>query len=253
LDTTRNRIVLTRARWARETCGEILLARYARDPAVRLVDTVDLGRGSWCRAELESGEARLDLNLASREMLQVLIANDSLVDAFLDWRDSDDVERPRGAESAWYRAHGLRTPRNGPLADVGELSLIRGFDPARADRFASLLGVSGSSRLDLGAVTPELLPLIPGLSADAFGVILRRRAEGRMVGSTDELLTLLPPAARDTLVANLQEFESIAEFRPGRLRALVEGGVRGSHLASRATLTVIPTSGRLAVVRREAD
>ena len=58
-DTTRNRIILARAEWAREACGEILLARYAKDPTVRLVDTVDLGRGTWCRVELEDIAARL--------------------------------------------------------------------------------------------------------------------------------------------------------------------------------------------------
>ena len=51
--TTRNRILLVRAGWAREACGEILLARYAQNPAVRAVDSVDLGRGVWCRATLE--------------------------------------------------------------------------------------------------------------------------------------------------------------------------------------------------------
>src|SRR6266540_5776489 len=38
---TRNRILLARAEWAREACGEILLGRYAQDAAVRSLDTVD--------------------------------------------------------------------------------------------------------------------------------------------------------------------------------------------------------------------
>src|SRR6058998_1614592 len=46
--TTRNRVLLARAAWAREACSEILQARYAQDPSVRHLDSVDLGRGTWC-------------------------------------------------------------------------------------------------------------------------------------------------------------------------------------------------------------
>src|SRR6266853_1599085 len=52
-ETTRNRLLLARAGWAREACVEILLARYAQDPSVRALDTTDLGRGTWCQATLE--------------------------------------------------------------------------------------------------------------------------------------------------------------------------------------------------------
>src|SRR5438034_5421832 len=33
--TTRNRVLLNRAAWAREACGELLQARYAQDASVR--------------------------------------------------------------------------------------------------------------------------------------------------------------------------------------------------------------------------
>src|SRR5256885_8451157 len=33
--TTRNRVLLARAAWAREACAEILEARYAQDPSLR--------------------------------------------------------------------------------------------------------------------------------------------------------------------------------------------------------------------------
>jgi hypothetical protein len=52
--TTRNRVWLARAGWAREACIEILQARYAQDVSTRLLDSVDLGRGTWCKATLEA-------------------------------------------------------------------------------------------------------------------------------------------------------------------------------------------------------
>ena len=51
--TTRNRVLLARAAWAREACAEILQARYAQDPSVRRLDSMDLGRGTWCSGTLE--------------------------------------------------------------------------------------------------------------------------------------------------------------------------------------------------------
>jgi general secretion pathway protein K len=253
LDTTGNRMVLTRARWAREACGAILLARYARDPSTRRVDTLDLGSGAWCRAELEDPEARLDLNLATAEALQRVIGSDSLVDALLDWRDPDDVERPQGAESEWYRIHQRRLPRNGPLADVTEMASIRGFDSVLVRRLALVLTVSGSPRLDLNAAPPELLPLLPGVGEEAVGVILRRRAEGRPLASTDELLSLLSPASRQVLLGQYREFTAMAAYAPGRMVAVLEGGVRGTRPVSREWRTVVPAVGRLAVVRRAAQ
>src|SRR5437879_1939393 len=96
--TTRNRVMLARAGWAREACVEILLARYGQDAAIRWLHPVDLGRGTWCAATLEDPAAKLNLNLAGREALVIALSAvnlgrsvDSLVDALLDWRDPDTI------------------------------------------------------------------------------------------------------------------------------------------------------------------
>jgi DNA uptake protein ComE-like DNA-binding protein len=74
--------------------------------------------------------SRINVNTASAEVLASLpgMSND-LVDALIDYRDRDDTPRPEGAEEDYYLA--LRYPyriRNGPLARLEELLLIRGFD-----------------------------------------------------------------------------------------------------------------------------
>src|SRR5881628_3213482 len=73
-DTTRNRVLLARAEWAREACGEILQARFATDPSIRTIEPIDLGRGTWCRAALDDPAAKLNLNTADREALVRLFA-----------------------------------------------------------------------------------------------------------------------------------------------------------------------------------
>src|SRR2546423_7608128 len=104
--TTRNRVLLARADWAREACVEILLSRYAQDAAVRRLDPVNLGRGSWCAAALEDPAAKLNVNLADREALVIALSAvsprqsvDSLADALLDWRDPDTLAHPYGVET----------------------------------------------------------------------------------------------------------------------------------------------------------
>jgi general secretion pathway protein K len=58
-----------------------------------------------------------------------------LLDALADWIDVNDEPRPSGAESPYYQ--GLKPPysaRNGPLATMEELRLVKGFDAATVDR-----------------------------------------------------------------------------------------------------------------------
>jgi type II secretory pathway component PulK len=64
---------------------------------------------------------------AAREMLlQVPGMTVQLADAILDWLDADDRPRPFGAERSYYSGLGLPGPRNGRLASLDELLLVRG-------------------------------------------------------------------------------------------------------------------------------
>lgn len=243
-----NRVLLLRAGWAREACAEILLARYSEDSSVRLVDTVDLGRGAWCRAELSNTASTLDLNLASPEAVRMVVGNDTLADAVLDWRDSDDVERPLGAEASWYRNRARRLPRNGPFADVAELALVRGFDSAKAAQLESMLTTEGTDQLDVNEAPGELLATLPGL--DTEGPI---RSAGLRLKDSDQLLEALSPSARKRVLEHYKEFSARAVFSAPRFTARVEAGIRGSALRSRLLLTLMPVGGGLAVTRRKTE
>ena len=230
-----------------------MLTRYASRGVVVAVDTTDLGRGTWCRASVEDAGGRLDINRAPREMLRVLLGSDSLTDALLDWRDDDDVTRQDGAEAEWYRSAGRRLPRNGPLADVAELELVRGFDLGRLGTLRPLITVRGTDQIDVNAAPAPVLATLPGFGPEAVALIANRRAAGRPLRSTDELLSLLPPSARHPLLSRYQEYALVAGYSPSRLVVLVEGGVRGERAVSRARLTVVPLTERLAVTRREVQ
>ncbi len=85
---------------------------------------------------LSSEKERLDLNQADEEALFSLFLEKGIserrarimAESLLDWRDEDDFHRLDGAEKDFYLPLGYE-PRNGPLKDLSEAVLIRGFDP----------------------------------------------------------------------------------------------------------------------------
>jgi general secretion pathway protein K len=250
--TTRNRVLLARAGWAREACVEILLARYAQNPSVRHVDSVDLGRGTWCAASVDDPSAKLNVNLADQaalvSVLQEVVRRrstvDSLVDAFLDWRDPDTVPRSFGEESS--------ANRNGPLADVAELRYVRGFGDSLVARLSGLLTTRGTGAINVNAAPRAVLATLPGISAEGVEIVLRHRGIAP-VTSVDAFVGLLSPGSRATLLASYPEFVRTAVFAPPQLVAVATGGVGGTPITARVTLTLVPVAGRLAVIRRETE
>jgi len=73
--------------------------------------------------------AKLNLNTATREQLVWLPGmTEELADAIVDWRDTDDVSGPQGAESDYYQS--LERPyycKNAPFETVEELLLVKGI------------------------------------------------------------------------------------------------------------------------------
>ena len=250
--TTRNRVVLARAGWAREACVEILLARYAQDPAVRRIDRVDLGRGTWCAAAVDDPSAKLNVNLADRPALVAVLQTvvqrgsrvDSLVDALLDWRDPDTVPRPFGEESA--------ANRNGPLADVAELRYVRGFGDSLATRLSALLTTRGTGVMNVNAAPPAVLATLPGITSEAVAILVRHRGIAPLTNA-DALVGLLSPGSRATLLASYPDFVRTAVFAPPELVAVATGGVGGTPITASVTLTLVPVAERLAVIRRETE
>jgi hypothetical protein len=60
-----NRLTLTRGRWAAEACEAILRARFAADRRALRLDTVDLGRNTWCVAAMQGAEDRFNGDTAA--------------------------------------------------------------------------------------------------------------------------------------------------------------------------------------------
>ncbi len=228
-DTTRNRLLLARAEWAREACGETLQARFATDPSVRTIEPIDLGRGTWCRASLDDPASRLNLNTADRDALAALFAAVGV--------------QPAIADSVIGRR------RQGPIYDIGEVGGIDSVSTVFLNRFVT---TRGPGAVNVNIAPAEVLRVLPGIGEEAVVLLLGRRA-ARPIHNADELAGFLSPSSRAVLLNKYAEFVRVAAFGPPQLIATIEGTVRGTPIVARATLTLVSVPGRLAVIRRESE
>lgn len=228
-DTTRNRVLLARAEWARESCGEILQARFAANPSVRETGSIDLGRGTWCRASLNDPAARLNVNTADRGAVVRLF---------------DAIGIPATvAESL------IAVRRRGTIYDLQQ---VPGLDVVLMSKIAPFVTTRGTGVINVNAAPPHVLRLVPGVTEEAVFVLSARRAT-RAMHNADELAGALSRSSRTALLGSYAEFVRATVFAPPQLVATLEGGVRGTPIVARATLTMVPVPGRLAVIRRETE
>jgi general secretion pathway protein K len=128
--------------------------RWRADGRVREV-TFD---GARLEIRIEDERGKVSLNAINSGQVEALLAAFGLQgaeleearDAFLDWRDQDELPRPRGRERPDYEADGVR-PRDGPLRSNGELAAIPAIGPELAARMDPFVTV----------YTPDRLPFDP--------------------------------------------------------------------------------------------
>ena len=144
------------------------------------------------RVRSEGG--RIDINRAPRELLVGLFAQffaastaESLADALIDWRDSDDEPGPAGAEREGYsRAGYVYGPANTAFNSVGELRRVLGFDNRIVETLRPHLTVySRRPRINLMSADLVALRSVPGIDADTAATLITERdrvlaQDGRM-------------------------------------------------------------------------
>lgn len=120
----------------------------------------------------------------------------AIIDALIDWLDPDDEESEFGAESGYYRS--LAAPyecRNGPVAEVAELLLVKGITPrllygeGDAPGLADFITVHGSGgKLNINTAPVGVLRVLNPLMTEELARMLdefRRAEENReLLGDT---------------------------------------------------------------------
>ena len=271
LATAQNRIDLARASWKAEDCLERAravigdaLSAAAADPGNtedpwkaldRLVPDAPLLSAAGCEVAVRPAGATVDLNAADEELLRgVFVAlgispmrADSVVAALLDWRDADDVPRPAGAERSWYQAEHRPAPRNGPLADIRELSHVRGLETLEG-----LEGVLGTEpgRISLDHAPPAVLAALPGFTEETVGRVIERRLRGLGIEDLLALSGELSPAARDALLARYPDLVRTTTTDPDAWIVTSRAGVGTPPLTASIEVRLVRAGSRAAIVRR---
>ncbi len=147
-----------------------------------------------------SENARIDLNLAPKELLSgLLIALGAkredaagFADRIVAWR-TPSAPGTTDAEASLYRAAGKTYgPRLAPFQHINELALVLDLPTALVDRALPHLTVfSGQAEINLLEAAPEVLAALPGVTPERLHVLLGQREV-----APQDVLRALGPAAR---------------------------------------------------------
>lgn len=223
LDAARNRILLTRARWAAEACAAIATERWLNDSTVT-ADSAELGRDTQCEWRIDDPARRLAINGADRATLERFLGAYGLPDSAAIALADRIVRRARTA----------------PLTDTSELRAF-GVPPAA-------LGSLTMDASDGIAISAEPAVLrAAGLSREAVEAVLERRRAGLGVSSLAQLADLTATAD----IGDIPELAARLRFAPSYVVLTSNGWVRG-RISPRASveLLVRRSGARLAVLRR---
>lgn len=149
--------------------------------------------------EVTDESGLIDLNVADILTLSNLLAGAgiemdvaiSIADAIQDWRDTDDLVSPNGAEDGDYEAAGLTYGAKDGLFDtVSELQQVMGVTPEIFERIAPALTIySGQSSPNLAFAPYEVILAIPGMTPElAQQIIDQRHAWNPALGGPPPLM-----------------------------------------------------------------
>lgn len=193
----------------------ITLAGLGSQPAIALDDRPYRGSGKDI-VRLQDNRGLLNLNFPQQNMISRLLGQlgvpvgkrDAMIDALLDYTDSDDLRRLNGAEASEYAALGLPPPPNDWLASPYQLRNIIGWrdQPGLWENQRLLRFVTTSRVLGLNPNTAplEVLASLPGGTREAAAAIVKMRSEkplqssgqlaGISTGALDPDFLLLHPS-----------------------------------------------------------
>lgn len=136
--------------------------------------------------EYRSEGARIDLNLATKELLTGLMqglgasAEDArtYADRIIAWR-SPVKSGDDDAENAYYLGSGLSyTPRHAPFPVTDELWLVQGIPPSLIERMIPFVTVfSNVASINILDAAPEVLTALPGMNPAKIQTILNMRED----------------------------------------------------------------------------
>ena len=169
-----------------------------------------------------SEAARIDLNLAPKEILASLFAGLGAkkeaakedADRIVGWR-TRPTPGSTNDEEALYRAAGLNyPPRQSLFTHASELALVVGLPPALVDRALPFVTVfNGSPDVDPAIAAPEVIAALPKKDSD--------QSKAPLSGGPPAAADASAPAPNDSTVAKstCYRVEAVINFKDGRRAA----------------------------------
>jgi type II secretory pathway component PulK len=261
--TAHHRSAVLRSAWVAEGCVE--MARFqlvasadGRDdrfqPDVIMSLVAAHATAMECRLTVHPAGLLVEVHPRHDEVVRRLLLGigidaaraDSLVEALMDWVDDDEERLRSGVEREWYTDRARTPPRNGPLAAIEELRLVRGFErPVGVERFLT----AEPGRIAINHAPAPVLRAIPGFTDQLVDAVLIRRRQGVGIRSQRDLVGMVTGASRDTL---LYHFSGLAALTTPGADAWI---VRAEHRQGPGSPTVtvelrVSISGATPVVVR---
>jgi general secretion pathway protein K len=167
-----------------------------------------------------SETARIDLNLAPKDMLANLLSGlgarsedaGRYADRIIGWRTPPKADAADD-EGALYRAAGLTySPRQAPFAHANELALVLGLPPALVERALPFVTVfSGQPKINPLAAAPEVIAALPGMTPSALKEFLRERPA--LSSDTAAIATALGPAQANATIEKTDFFRILTTIK----------------------------------------
>ena len=150
--------------------------------------------GAKIRVVMMDESGKIDINTSWDEFLGGLLLSVGvdaeksarLLDAILDWRDTDALTRPNGAESEAYQAAGLPyEPANAPFDAVEQLQQVLGMSHDIYLRLAPLITIhSGQPGINTLVAPRGVLMAIPGADPAQVDAYIEQRQQSLASGQT---------------------------------------------------------------------
>jgi general secretion pathway protein K len=132
-----------------------------------------------------------------------------LLDAFADWRDTNDDPHPAGAETSYYRT--LKPPyaaKNAGLETVEELRLVKGFDAATFRRLSPFVTVyPDCSQININTAPKEVIAALADDMTDALAKSVTDYRKTTPFQSVNDLINV--PGMAGKVVQSLQVFTAV--------------------------------------------
>ena len=272
-DAGRNRVFAERAHWLALDC---MARTHALIDAVlgsttdawevanlwRTLDAHVSGDGflnvPGCSVRMEATGTRLDVNAASDTLLLGVFTEagygqqaNAMLDALRDWTDSDNVARPLGAEADWYAQRGRPTPRNGPIADIRELGLVRGFESAIPALEPFLTAQPGS--LSLPNASLAVLAVVPGFTPEALDRLAQMRETGEPITDLASFASSLSPDGLSQMEAHFDQISRTVTVDPDAWIVTATGVAGAPTVTTTLEYRFARAGNRAVAVQRRVD